>query len=177
MDSGRNPRPGFAAIPVLDPKLALDVSLEPSLVSRFPASRSPWECSGCWGRALPGTSRCGAAPTSEGGVDMAAIPRRSAGIGDPAFSNPNRSSVLGNASPECWFCWELPGAPRILERIPRDPTPGPARTIPHPQILQILPGALSSCSLSSGAVTASLGILLQRFPFPKIRPGVTSGMG
>lgn len=104
MDSGRDARPGFAAIPASDPKLAVDVSLSPRVV--FPLSLGVLRV---LGPALSGS-----------------FPGGRRGIAAPGSSSPNCSAfwgVLLHAGSAGSFL-------RVVERIPGDPAPGRAGTIP-----------------------------------------------
>lgn len=151
MDSGRDARPGFAAIPASDPKLAVD----PKPPGGFPAFPLSLGALRVLGPALSGS-----------------FPGGRRGIAAPGSSSPNCSAfwgVLLHAGSAGSFL-------RVVERIPRDPAPGCAGTIPKSPDPQIPPCAPSSCcSLSSVAVSAFLGILLQSCPFPQIQPGEGAG--
>lgn len=70
----------------------------------FPLSRSPWERSGCWGRLYPAHSREG-------------------GVGSLLLNCSAFWGVLLHAGSAGSFL-------RVVERIPRDPAPGRAGTIP-----------------------------------------------
>lgn len=105
MDSGRDARPGFAAIPASDPKLAVD----PKPPGGFPAFPLSLGALRVLGPALSGS-----------------FPGGRRGIAAPGSSSPNCSAfwgVLLHAGSAGSFL-------RVVERIPRDPAPGRAGTIP-----------------------------------------------